>query len=66
MKKVYKAIRHIAFDEISNGNNRLRDEISKTTQENQSLGLTTEVQYSTCATATTVVYSALILGYTEE
>lgn len=66
MKKVIKSINHIVFDHVTNGNNKLKNEISKAIQENQSLGLTTEVQYSTCATATTVIYSALILGYTEE
>lgn len=66
MKKVIKAINHIVFDHVTNGNNRLRDEIAKTIQDNKANGLQSEVQYSTCATATTVIYSALILGYTEE
>lgn len=64
--KVYKAIRHIAFDEVTNAKHRLKDEIISTIQKNQSFGLQSEVQYSTCATHNTIVYSALILGYTEE
>lgn len=66
MKKVIKAINHIAFDNVTNGNNRLRDEIAKTIQDNKANGLQSEVQYSTCADSGSIIYSALILGYTEE
>lgn len=64
--KVYKVVDHIAFDEVTNANHRLKDEIISTIQENQAKGYQSEVQYSTCATHNTIVYSALILGYTEE
>lgn len=64
--KVYKALDHVAFDHISNGSTELSKTVADAIKQNQAKGYQSEVQYSTCATHNTVVYSALILGYTEE
>ena len=64
--KVYKIVDHIAFDHISDGSMELLNTVTDVIEENQAEGLQSEVQYSTCATHKTIVYSALILGYTEE
>lgn len=64
--KVYKVVDHIAFDHISDGNMELSKTVADVIERNQAKGYQLEVQYSTCATNNTVVYSALILAYTEE
>lgn len=64
--KVYKRINHVAFDHVSNNNTELQKAIANIIEEHQNNGYQAEVQYSTCATNSTVIYSALILGYTEE
>lgn len=64
--KVYKAVDHMAFDHISNGSMELSKTVANVIKQNQAKGYQSEVQYSTCATNNIVVYSALILGYTEE
>lgn len=64
--KVYKVVDHIAFDHISNGNMELSKAVTNVIEQNQAKGYQLEVQYSTCATHNTIIYSALILGYTEE
>lgn len=64
--KVYKRVDHTAFDHVSNSNVALQKSIADVIEQNQNNGLQSEVQYSTCATHNTIVYSALILGYTEE
>ena len=64
--KVYKAVDHMAFDYISNGSMELSKTVADVIKQNQAKGYQSEVQYSTCATHNAIVYSALILGYTEE
>lgn len=64
--KVYKVVDHIAFDHISDGSMELSNTVADVIERNQAKGYQSEVQYSTCATHNTIVYSALILGYTEE
>lgn len=64
--KVYKVVDHTAFDHISNGGMELSKTVADVIEQNQAKGYQSEVQYSTCATNNTIVYSALILGYTEE
>lgn len=64
--KVYKAVDHVAFGHISNGSMELSKTVADVIEQNQAKGYQSEVQYSTCVTHNTVVYSALILGYTEE
>ena len=65
--KVYKETAHISFNSYSDKDgkgfyNTLNECISKM----QSKGLILEIQYSTSATSTDHINSALILGYTEE
>ena len=64
--KIYKRVNHVAFDHASNKNTELQKAIANIIDEHQNNGLQSEVQYSTCATSNTIVYSALILGYTDE
>lgn len=64
--KVYKRVNHVAFDHVNNKDTELQKAIANIIEENQSNGYQSEVQYSTCATNNTVIYSALILSYTEE
>ena len=64
--KVYKIVSHLAFDHVSNKKTTIQESIVDIIKKNQNNGLQSEVQYSTCATHNTIVYSALILGYTEE
>lgn len=62
----YKVVNHVAFDHNSNKDLELQNSIAKIIENNQDNGYQSEIQYSTCATNNTVVYSALILAYTEE
>ena len=64
--KVYKRVNHVAFDHVNNKGTELQKAIANIIEEYQSNGYQSEVQYSTCATNNTVIYSALILAYTEE
>lgn len=64
--KIYKRANHIAFDYITNNSEKLQKAVASIIEEHQSNGYQSEVQYSTCATNNTVIYSALILAYTEE
>ena len=64
--KNYKSMIHIAIDHRSNIDNDFQKSVAKAIEQNQNNGLQSKVQYSTCATNDTVVYSALILAYTEE
>lgn len=64
--KVYQDISHIKFEGTIETSNKLEKSIAKEIIKNLDKGLQSEVQYSTCATHNTIVYSALILGYTEE
>ena len=64
--KVYKTVNYVGFDNRSNIDSKLQKSIADVIEQNQNNGLQSEVQYSTCATNNTVVFSALILGYTEE
>lgn len=64
--KVYKNVVHVVFDHRSNVDSKFRISIAEAIKENLEDGYQSEVQYSTCADSGTVIYSALILGYTEE
>lgn len=64
--KVYKVVDHIAFDHMNDGSMELSKSVADAIVQNQAKGYQSEVQYSTCATHNTVVYSALILAYMEE
>lgn len=64
--KVYKVVNHIAFDHISDGSMEFSKTVADVIEQNQAKGYQSEVQYSTCATHNIIVYSTLILGYTEE
>ena len=64
--KVYKNVVHVSFDHRSNVDNNFKISIAEAIKENQEDGYQSEVQYSTCADSGTVIYSALILAYTEE
>lgn len=64
--KVYKNVYHVAFDHRNNTENKFKIAIAEAILENQENGYQSEIQYSTCADSGTVVYSALILAYTEE
>ena len=64
--KVYKVVNHIAFDHINNGSMKLSKTVADVIEQNQAKDYQSEVQYSTCTTNNTVVYSTLILGYEEE
>ena len=64
--KVYKNVVHVAFDHQSNVDNNFQILIAEAIKENQKDGYQSEIQYSTCSYSNTVIYSALILAYTEE
>lgn len=64
--KNYKSMIHIAIDHRSNIDNNFQKSVAKAIEENQNNGYQSEVQYSTCASNGSVVYSALVLAYTEE
>lgn len=64
--KIYKVVDHIAVDHISNGSMELSKTVADVIEQNQAKGYQSEVQYSTCADSGSIIYSALILGYTEE
>lgn len=64
--KVYKVVDHIAFDHISDGSIELSKAVADVIEQNQAKGYQSEVQYLTCATNNTIVYSTLIFGYMEE
>lgn len=65
--KVYKETAHISYNsQVDNDGSIFYNELTKIIDIMQSKNLQIEVQYSTCADSGTVVYSALILAYTEE
>lgn len=64
--KNYKSIAHVAIDHKSNIHDDFQKSIGEYIEQNQNNGYQSEVQYSTCAIGGSVVYSALILAYTEE
>lgn len=64
--KIYKVVNHVAFDHVNNNNTELQKAVANIIEKHQNNGYQSEIQYSTCATNNTVVYSALILAYTEE
>lgn len=64
--KNYKSMIHIAIDHRSNIDNDFQKSVAKAIEENQNNGYQSEVQYSICASNGSVVYSALVLAYTEE
>lgn len=64
--RVYQNVNHITRDYKSNKNGAFNRLIAQTIEDNQKNGWFSEVQYSTCATEGVLVFSALILAYTEE
>lgn len=60
--KVYKETAHISYDSQTNFYN----ELTKIINNMQSNKYQVEVQYNTCCTNCIIIYSALILAYTEE
>lgn len=64
--KVYQNVNHIARGYESNKDGAFNRLIAQTIEDNQKKGWVSEVQYSTCASKGTLVFSALILAYTEE
>lgn len=65
--KVYKETAHISSSSYGDKDGkRFYNALNKCINRMQSEGLILEIQYSTSATATDHINSALILGYTEE
>lgn len=65
--KVYKEIAHLSFGTHSDSDGKgFYDAVQNSIGQMQSKGYIVEVQYSTSATATEHINSALILAYTEE
>lgn len=62
--KVYKEIANISYDAFNS--QKFASEIAKYLKKYQDKNMEVEIQYSTCIENNTVIYSALILAYTEE
>lgn len=62
--KVYKEIANISYDAFNS--QKFTSEIAKYLKKYQDKNMEVEIQYSTCIENNTVIYSALILAYTEE
>lgn len=65
-KKIYQAVAHIAYTYKAEEEFQFRDEVAKQIEENQKSGWLSEVQYTSSASGGSIVFSALILAYTEE
>lgn len=65
--KVYKSTAHISYNS-QNDNDRsiFYNELNKIINNMQNDKYQVEIQYSTCFSNNVIVYSALILAYTEE
>lgn len=65
--KVYKETAHISYNsQADNDGSIFYNELTKIINNMQTNNHQVEVQYNTCATNNTIVYSAIILGYMEE
>lgn len=62
--KVYKEIANVSYDGFNS--QKFISEIAKYLKKYQDENMEVEIQYSTCIENNTVIYSALILAYTEE
>lgn len=62
--RVYKEIANISYDAFNS--QKFTSGIAKYLKEYQDKNMEVEIQYSTCIENNTVIYSALILAYTEE
>ena len=64
--KVYKETAHISYNsQVDNDGRKFYNELTKIINAMQSKNLQIEVQYTTCSANNVIVYSALILAYTE-
>ena len=65
--KVYKETAHISYNsQVDNDGSIFYNELTKIIDNMQSKKYQVEIQYKTCCSNNTIVYSALILAYTEE
>lgn len=65
--KVYKETAHISYNsQVDNDGSIFYNELTKIIDNMQSNKHQVEVQYSTSSTNGIIIYSALILAYTEE
>lgn len=65
--KIYKETAHISYNsQADNDGGIFYNELTKIINNMQSNKYQVEVQYNTCCTNGIVIYSALILAYTEE
>lgn len=62
--KVYKEIANVSISADQSRN--FAFDVAKKIENFQNKNMQVEIQYSTCMENSTVVYSALILAYTEE
>ena len=65
--KVYKETAHISYNsQVDNDGSIFYNELTKIINNMQSNKHQVEVQYSACSANGIIIYSALILAYTEE
>lgn len=64
--KVYKGVSHVTIVHDNDNKYKFTEAVSQQIMKNQDKGWQNEVQYTTCISNGSVVYSALILAYTEE
>lgn len=65
--KVYKETAHISYNsQVDNDGSIFYNKLTEIINTMQSKNLQIEVQYTTCSANNVIVYSALILAYTEE
>lgn len=65
--KVYKETAHISYNsQVDNNGAIFYNELTKIINNMQNNKHQVEVQYNTCSANGIIIYSALILGYTEE
>ena len=65
--KVYKETAHISYNsQVNNDGSIFYNELTKIINNMQSHEHQVEVQYSTCSANGIIIYSTLILAYTEE
>lgn len=65
--KIYKETAHISYNsQVDNDGSIFYNELNKIINNMQSNNCQVEVQYNTCSANGIIIYSALILAYTEE
>lgn len=64
--KVYKGISHVTIVYDNDNQYKFTEVVSQQIINNQDKGWQSEIQYTTCSSNGSIVYSALILAYTEE